>query len=191
MRPLSNILRFRATTVIDRCRSHFRVFVVCCVFPAGAQNFFTYTCMLMYLYELVKPQAVCRLTVRHWEENYTLYSTVGTGSKREKSLNPLSTALPSWGQSTQFLSSLSPKRACGSKRVNTWYSIIQLRRGVLNRTYGKHKNLYISLFLVTIFGPIYYGPPLRSTHRTCHVYLVCICIGSWRVERTHFSLAFG
>ena len=29
----------------------------------------------------------------------------------------------------------------------------------LNRTYGTHKNLYISLFLSTIFGPIYYGPP--------------------------------
>ena len=134
----------------------------------------------MYLYELVKPQAVCRLTVRHWEENYTLYSTVGTGSKREKSLNPLSTALPSWGQSTQFLSSLSPKRACGSKRVNTWYSIIQLRRGVLNRTYGKHKNLvYISLFLVTIFGPIYYGPPWYSSYLSCIscVYMYWILAG--------------
>ena len=32
-------------------------------------------------------------------------------------LNPFSTALPMWGQSTQFLGSLSPKRGCGSKRV--------------------------------------------------------------------------
>ena len=30
---------------------------------------------------------------------------------------------------------------------------------VLNRTYGTHKELYVSLFLPTIFGPIYYGPP--------------------------------
>ena len=30
---------------------------------------------------------------------------------------------------------------------------------ILNRTYGTHKNLYISLFLPTKFGPIYYGPP--------------------------------
>ena len=27
------------------------------------------------------------------------------------------------------------------------------------RTYGTHKNVYISLFRVTIFGPICYGPP--------------------------------
>ena len=29
----------------------------------------------------------------------------------------------------------------------------------VNRTYGTHKKLYISLFLLTIFGPTYYGPP--------------------------------
>ena len=33
-----------------------------------------------------------------------------------------------------------------------------LRGTKLNRTYGKHKKLYISLFLLTTFGPIYYGP---------------------------------
>ena len=27
------------------------------------------------------------------------------------------------------------------------------------RTYGTHENLYISIFLLTIFGYIYYGPP--------------------------------
>ena len=30
---------------------------------------------------------------------------------------------------------------------------------ILNRTCGTDKNLYISLFLLTRFGPIYYGPP--------------------------------
>ena len=36
----------------------------------------------------------------------------------------------------------------------------RLLRGVIvNRIYGTHKNLYIYLFLITIFGPIYYGPP--------------------------------
>ena len=30
---------------------------------------------------------------------------------------------------------------------------------IVNRTYGTHKNLYIYLILLTIFGPIYYGPP--------------------------------
>ena len=38
------------------------------------------------------------------------------------------------------------------------YMII-IRGTILNRTYGTHKNLYKSLFLLTIFGPIYYGPP--------------------------------
>ena len=30
---------------------------------------------------------------------------------------------------------------------------------IVNRTYGTHKNLYISPFLLPILGPIYYGPP--------------------------------
>ena len=34
-----------------------------------------------------------------------------------------------------------------------------LRGTILNRTYGEHKNLYVSLFVPTMFGPIYYGPP--------------------------------
>ena len=37
---------------------------------------------------------------------------------------------------------------------------IPLLRGIIvNRTYGTHKNLHISLFFPTIFGHIYYGPP--------------------------------
>ena len=36
---------------------------------------------------------------------------------------------------------------------------VLLRETILNRTYGTHKNLYISIFLRTVFGPIYYGPP--------------------------------
>ena len=34
-----------------------------------------------------------------------------------------------------------------------------LRGTIVNRTYGIPKNLYISLFSLTIFGPIYFGPP--------------------------------
>ena len=34
-----------------------------------------------------------------------------------------------------------------------------LRGAIVNRTYGTHKNLYIYVFLPTIFGPINYGPP--------------------------------
>ena len=39
------------------------------------------------------------------------------------------------------------------------YGYVVLRGTIVNRTYGTHKNLYIYLFLLTIFGPIYYGPP--------------------------------
>ena len=38
-------------------------------------------------------------------------------------------------------------------------SFLLLRGTIINRTYGSHKNLYIPLFLLTIFGPINYGPP--------------------------------
>ena len=34
-----------------------------------------------------------------------------------------------------------------------------LRGTIVNRTYGIHKNLYIQHFLLTIVGPINYGPP--------------------------------
>ena len=34
-----------------------------------------------------------------------------------------------------------------------------LRGTILKRTYGTHETLYISLFLLPIFGPIYNGPP--------------------------------
>ena len=33
-----------------------------------------------------------------------------------------------------------------------------LRGAILIRTYGTHINLYISLVLLTVFGPTYYGP---------------------------------
>ena len=35
-----------------------------------------------------------------------------------------------------------------------------IRGTIVNRTYGSHKNLHISLFLLPIFGPIYYAPPV-------------------------------
>ena len=37
-----------------------------------------------------------------------------------------------------------------------------LRGGIVNRTYGTDKNLYVYLFLQTIFGPIYYAPRNRK-----------------------------
>ena len=39
-----------------------------------------------------------------------------------------------------------------------WY-VLLFQGAIVNRTYGTHKNLYISQFLLKIFGPIYYGPP--------------------------------
>ena len=37
--------------------------------------------------------------------------------------------------------------------------ILVLRGTIVNRTYGTPKNPYIYPFLLTTFGPIYYGPP--------------------------------
>ena len=39
------------------------------------------------------------------------------------------------------------------------FLLLLLRGIIVNRIYGTHKNLYIHLFSLTIFGPIYYGPP--------------------------------
>ena len=44
----------------------------------------------------------------------------------------------------------------GNKRTTV------LRGTIVNRTYGTHKNRYISLFLLTIVGIINYGPPQQS-----------------------------
>ena len=47
-----------------------------------------------------------------------------------------------------------------AKFVKQLKTVQQLLRGtILNRTYGIDKNLHIYLFLLTIFGPNYYGPP--------------------------------
>ena len=34
-----------------------------------------------------------------------------------------------------------------------------LRETIVNRTYDTHKNLNVQPFLLTIFGPVNYGPP--------------------------------
>lgn len=36
--------------------------------------------------------------------------------------------------------------------------------GIVNRTRGAHKNLYIYVFLLRIFGPIYYVPVCSPRH---------------------------
>ena len=74
-----------------------------------------------------------------------------------QTVNPFRTAVPFWGQTSRSLSTLSPKWGCGSKRVNITYiprtahgpqSVDHLLRGTAHRTYGTHKNLYISLLLL-------------------------------------------
>ena len=55
------------------------------------------------------------------------------------------------------------KKGTGRREKNRLCDIgseLRLMRGaILNRTYGTHKNLHVSLFLQTAFGPVYYGPP--------------------------------
>ena len=45
------------------------------------------------------------------------------------------------------------------RRIVCTNSTILLRGTIVDRTYGMHKNLYILPLLLTIFGPINYGPP--------------------------------
>ena len=49
----------------------------------------------------------------------------------------------------------APLQLLEEKRIWGWL----LRGAILNRTQGAHNHLHISRFLLTIFGPIYYGPP--------------------------------
>ena len=56
--------------------------------------------------------------------------------------------LPSW-YFFAFSGRFTPTTVTGD---HTWYLVV-------NRTYGTQKKLYICLFLLTVFGPIYSGPP--------------------------------
>ena len=47
----------------------------------------------------------------------------------------------------------------GIVTINMVSIIGLLRWTIVDRTYGIHKNLYIQPFLLTVFGPINYGPP--------------------------------
>ena len=52
-----------------------------------------------------------------------------------------------------------PSDTVGSFTDPHFVYLLLLRGTIVNRTCGIHKNLYISPFLPTIFGPINYGPP--------------------------------
>ena len=58
-----------------------------------------------------------------------------------------------------------PYRGDGSVcKINTPTSragkVALLRGAIVNRTYGTHKNLSISLFLQTVYGPVYSRSPV-------------------------------
>ena len=59
-----------------------------------------------------------------------------------------------------FVKNVYSRNTVGFPSVAPIHATILLVRGtIINRTYGTYTNLYISLFLLNIFGPIYYGPP--------------------------------
>ena len=65
--------------------------------------------------------------------------------------------------------------------------VILLRGAIVNRTYDKHKNLYISLFLLSRFGPFYYGPPkyiLQSSDSSIVRATSGFCVGPSVNQRT-------
>ena len=60
----------------------------------------------------------------------------------QKTLNPFRTAVPFWGHSIQTSSSLSPKRDCGSKRVNiTMFLFVVAHRHSVRETQSSSKNV--------------------------------------------------
>ena len=67
-----------------------------------------------------------------------------------------------WARDSGGTSNNSHSTALGADRTLWWdkYALLLIIRGtILKRTYGTHKILYKYQFLLTIFGPIYYGPP--------------------------------
>ena len=50
--------------------------------------------------------------------NFDLREGHLAGSALSAEINPFSTAVPCWGQTAQFSSTLSPNRDCGANRVN-------------------------------------------------------------------------
>ena len=46
----------------------------------------------------------------------------------------------------------------------SYSTLTRFKETILTRTYGTHKNQYISLFSLTICGSIYYGPPQYSSY---------------------------
>ena len=54
---------------------------------------------------------------------------------------------------------ISGRSGVTPQKTNSSDTLRLFRGTIVNRTYGKHKNLYIKKILLTIFVPINYGPP--------------------------------
>ena len=63
-----------------------------------------------------------------------------------------------YGRVPYGLPSISEQRGKALRWHSEFWTPL-LRGTIANRTYGIHKNLHVSLFLLTIFGAINYGPP--------------------------------
>ena len=75
-----------------------------------------------------------------------------TPNKSESTWYYIRTAVPFWGRLYSELEWFVLKTGLQSRKG-------LLRGTIVKKTCGIHKNLYISPFLLTIFGPINYGPP--------------------------------
>ena len=62
------------------------------------------------------------------------------------------------------------------------YLVRPIPGGTVNRTYGTHKNQYVYLFLLIIFGPIYYGPDVLFA-----VDVDLFSCLSWHYSTPHFA----
>ena len=69
-----------------------------------------------------------------------------------------SSILPVYYCSTVPCSLLIARRAAPDLGNRSLRHHLLLRRTIVNKTYGTYKNLHVSLFLQTIFGPIYCVP---------------------------------
>ena len=67
--------------------------------------------------------------------------------------NPVRTAVPFWGQTTQSSSCLSPKRDCGSKGVNVGHHIFLSSSPPKTHTVTRCCSIYSPFFLSPTFFP--------------------------------------
>ena len=100
---------------------------------------------------VVKPESLCCYVLDladQWQVVQRLVDAVVGGNYRCSRGGRGPVAEGAWG--------------CGGDEAKSHHFQSGLLRGTMvniNRTYGTQKHLHVYLFLLTIFGPIYYGPP--------------------------------